>query len=385
MTVVGVSSGKTPSSCHEAVSVRALHTDAESKGRRAGRVLGDMRFLRCRLFDRHRSRGVVSHGRAASCLMVLAVATASTACSSAPSSGENVASGTAAVSYGGLNLTWQNTVTGAVGNWDLAGATVEGQQVLGWQCGASNGCSSQWQPVDTQGSSILWYDATTGQLSTWNFDENNGVSADAPYSWTCTAASGCAAAWRPIGRMTLENPCNTLLCGPQEGLLWHDANSGALSIWDLSGSTVTGTQTLNWECSASSGCSQVWRAVLTADMNNDGNTDVLWYDETSGVVSSWLVKGSTVTGTQNLSWQCSVASGCASAWKIVGAADVNADGHTDLTWYNASSGQVSSWLLDGSGHVTGTQAFSWTCSTASGCAPDWRPLGYTSYPPIPPK
>jgi hypothetical protein len=148
--------------------------------------------------------------------------------------------------------------------------------------------------------------------------------------------------------------------------------------WELSGTTVTGAQNLSMTCGA--GCSSVWHPVLTAAMNNDGNTDVLWYNESTGQVSSWFLDGSTVVGTQDLSWTCTTASGCASTWSIVGAADVNGDGHTDLTLWDRSSGQVSSWLLNGSGSVLGTQVLSWTCSAASGCSVPgaWHAVGYVS-------
>jgi hypothetical protein len=129
------------------------------------------------------------------------------------------------------------------------------------------------------------------------------------------------------------------------------------------------------------------QAVLTADINGDGNTDIVWFNQTTDVVSVSLLGGDIVServfgvlGTQDLSYTCTLASGCATQWTIVGAADVNGDDHVDLTWFNATTGQVASWLLDGNGNVTGTQTLSWTCSIAQGCAPPWRVLGYVTFP-----
>jgi hypothetical protein len=119
---------------------------------------------------------------------------------------------------------------------------------------------------------------------------------------------------------------------------------------------------------------------VTADINNDGYSDIIWLNPTSGVVSAWLLNGSSVTGTQTLSWTCSISSGCLGPWQMVGAADVNGDGHTDLTWYNETTGEVSSWLLNGSGTVTGSQSLTWTCDPASGCASAWHPVGFVSFP-----
>ena len=270
------------------------------------------------------------------------------------------------------DLLWWNETTGQFSSWELNGSgTVTTTRTLTTECSSSSGCANDWSVIDAQANSLLWTDQTNGQVAAWQFNPTGNVSIEPAYSWTCTEASGCTASWQPVGR---------LMEGTQAGLLWNNASTGVLSVWEMSGTTVTGAQNLSWTCGA--GCSSVWHPVLTADMNNDGNTDVLWYDESTGVVSSWLLDGTTVLGTQNLSWTCTSASGCATTWSIVGAADVNGDGHTDLTWWDRSSGQVSSWLLNGSGGVLGTQLLSWTCSAASGCSVPgaWHAVGYVSLP-----
>ena len=170
---------------------------------------------------------------------------------------------------------------------------------------------------------------------------------------SATCGTGCQPSYQPIGRVTE---------GDQSGLLWYQPSSGTVFYWDLSGLNYTGAQTLAWPCD---GCVGTWQPVLTADMNNDGYTDVVWYDATTGVVAVWLLNGPNVSA-QYLSAPCSTSSGFASQWKIIGAADMNGDGHTDLNWYNASTGQILSWLLDGSGNVTNEQVLSWTCSAPSG-------------------
>jgi hypothetical protein len=60
------------------------------------------------------------------------------------------------------------------------------------------------------------------------------------------------------------------------------------------------------------------------------------------------------------------------------AADVNSDGKTDLTWHNSSTGEVSSWLLDGNGGVSGTSKLDWTCDST--CSSDWKAIGFGSFP-----
>src|SRR5581483_3292223 len=108
----------------------------------------------------------------------------------------------------------------------------------------------------------------------------------------------------------------------------------------------------------------------------DGNTDVLWQSAKTGALNVWLLDGVTVSGTQTLSWACGHLTGC-STTTIIAAADVNADGHVDLTWLDSVSGDVTRWLLDGHGNVTGTSTLApATCSAATNCQQQWRPVGY---------
>jgi hypothetical protein len=264
--------------------------------------------------------------------------------------------------------------------WLLSGATVLGAQSLNRTCGTSSGCSSTWHVVDTiSDNTILWDNPTSGFLQDWVFDDNSIVNTRPALTWQCAAASGCSAAWQPIGRIRYIPSCSSGLCSSAEGLAWYNAGTGQVSIWKLLGSTVTGAETVSWTCAGS--CAQVWRPVLTADFDNDGNSDILWYNAGTGQLSVWLLDGTgTVLGTQTLSWTCSQSSGCASAWRLVGAGDANGDGNVDLLWHNAASGQLSNWLLDGHGNVTGSPVLSWTCAAASGCASSWHALGYIQYP-----
>src|SRR5262249_27206479 len=117
-------------------------------------------------------------------------------------------------------------------------------------------------------------------------------------------------------------------------ILWHNAGTGELSAWLLNGTTVTGTSALSWKCTAASGCAGSWAPIATGDFNYDGQRDLLWFNAQTGVVSAWLLNGSTVTNRQDLDWHCDAASTCSRDWRPVGTGDFNHDGHIDLLWHN---------------------------------------------------
>lgn len=89
-----------------------------------------------------------------------------------------------------------------------------------------------------------------------------------------------------------------------------------------------------------------------------------------------------------LSATCEASNNCSADWRLVGAANVNGDGHVDLLWHNyqgtypgATPGTLRNWLLDGNGGVTGHQDLSQQCG--ANCAPAWTALGYAYFPQSP--
>src|SRR5262249_44418369 len=84
----------------------------------------------------------------------------------------------------------------------------------------------------------------------------------------------------------------------------------------------------------------------THDFNSDCLSDIVWYNTTTGQVVTWLVNGTTVVGGGS-------PGSAASPFAIVGQRDFNGDGMTDILWRNGTSGQVVIWFLNGSTVIGG--------------------------------
>jgi hypothetical protein len=294
--------------------------------------------------------------------------------SAAPSgSGNSIDSASPSPTSG---LTWWNLSSGAVSTWLLNGSgTVLGYQALSKTCGAAGGCSSNWIPVglaDINGDGfpdLTWWNSTTGAVSTWLLNGSGTVLGYQGVSKTCGAAGACSSNWIPLGLADVNGDGHS-------DLMWWNPTTGAISTWLLNGSgTVLGYQPLSKTCGVAGGCSDSWVPIGLGDVDGDGHPDLMWGNATTGAISTWLLNGSgAVLGYQPLSKTCGTAGGCSDNWAPLGLGDLNGDGHPDLMWWNSSTGAISTWLLNGSGAVLGYQPLSKTCGTAGGCSDNWAPL-----------
>jgi hypothetical protein len=212
-------------------------------------------------------------------------------------------------------------------------------------------------PAAPCGQGILWYNPSNGVLYSWLLDNNmNPRLAGQSYSQVCT---GCAA-WNIVGTGDFNNDGHV-------DVLWFSPSSGYLVAWLLDGAgNLVGSQWLQPTCGP--GCSSQWRVVGVGDYDNDGNTDVLWYQTSTGILSVWLLDG---TGKQI--GNPGIAFNAQQLGKPVAVGDFNNDGHLDVLWQNLSTGVLKAVLIDGNNNVIGTQNLSWTCG--SGCSSSWQVIG----------
>lgn len=141
-------------------------------------------------------------------------------------------------------------------------------------------------------------------------------------------------------------PSGTDLNGDKHSdLLWRNVAQGWISAWFMNGSAVTKGLYLTPNQVADTS----WRVAAMADFNGDGKLDIIWQNDAQGWVSVWFMNGTTMAGAQYLTPN-QVAD---TNWKIVSAADFNGDGKPDLLWWNQSTGMLSVWLMNGTQLIRG--------------------------------
>lgn len=271
---------------------------------------------------------------------------------------------------------WHNTTTGQLSTWVLdSQGHVTSTQTLSAQCSTSNGCAPSWKVIGTIDSNrdgvgdVLLYNATTGELQVWLLNRTGAVTGIQSLSRRCGASDGCSQTWKPLQVGDFNHDGS-------DDILWHNDVTGALQAWLLNGAQVTNTLTLSKVCRISDGCWPRWQIIAVGDFNSDGIDDLFWYDTQTGKIDIALLDGAgNYRTTQALAKVCGPNDGCSQNWKPAGLADVNGDGNGDLLWENTLTGEVSAWLLNGTNRLLGTQLLSLRCDATSGCLPGTLPVG----------
>jgi hypothetical protein len=123
-------------------------------------------------------------------------------------------------------------------------------------------------------------------------------------------------------------------------ILWQHSSTGQVVSWRMNGAWARSSF-----ATLASSAASTERVVGQADFNGDGINDLLWsvksggqtraivwYRNSAGVRTSYAVLGSVPE-----------------VYDLVGAGDMNRDGHVDLLWQHSGTGQLVAWHYNGAG------------------------------------
>jgi hypothetical protein len=84
------------------------------------------------------------------------------------------------------------------------------------------------------------------------------------------------------------------------------------------------------------------------DFNGDHTPDILWHNGATGATQIWLMSlGSRVGRATVLSENGGRPAFVGLPWSIMGANDFDQDGNSDILWHNATTGETQIWLMNG--------------------------------------
>jgi len=85
-----------------------------------------------------------------------------------------------------------------------------------------------------------------------------------------------------------------------------------------------------------------YNLAATADFNNDGIADILWYNPIDGELILWYMNSDGTYVENNIGTSDT-------AYDIEGASDFNSDGIADILWKNPTDGQLIIWYMNSDG------------------------------------
>jgi hypothetical protein len=235
----------------------------------------------------------------------------------------------------------------------------------------------------TQGYSFLWREGVSGSISGWQMAGTQFQSAFATNLPKRTAASGWQLAagndfggsgdrdlflvnertgenqfWQlNSGNQLQGQPVGSGVAsiGPNSGwkvggsgdfdqdgetdIFWYNEVTGETTFWKMNGFTYQSSM-----MGLNIGRSSPWKAGGVGDFDQDNNLDIFWYNEATGATTIWKMAGFTfqnaiaVSGAPNI--------GSFGGWQAKGAGDYNGDGNTDVFWYNSLTGTTGFWLMN---------------------------------------
>ena len=180
----------------------------------------------------------------------------------------------------------------------------------------------------TLSSNSVFNDIYNGDTESWQDFGVHAVAGDGAFTLELT----------PIVQST---PLNDFNGSGEASILWQNASSGDVYLWNPNGSGGFIGQDL--------GAHPGWQIEGTGDFTGSGEVGILWQNTSGGDVYLWNPNGSGGFSGQDL--------GIHSGWQIEGTGDFNGSGADGILWQNASSGDVVLWNSNGGGGFVNEQGF----------------------------
>ncbi len=243
-----------------------------------------------------------------------------------------------------------------LGTYGVWGAILDKWQELGTSASALGhpiADEYQWGAVrrsDFEGGYVTWNGAvatvffnTPVPAPLWKISPPNGATRQ-PFSVTLSwATSGGASSYEFCLDTSPNNACDTswISVGAATTASVSGLGAGATYHWQVRAVSLSGTTTANngewWSFTT--------RRLVT-DLNGDGFGDILLQDDSSTHVGAWLMNGGRQVSSFVPVYQANL-----NGWKVVGRADLNDDGIGDILLQDSNSTYVGAWLMSASGQV----------------------------------
>ncbi len=180
---------------------------------------------------------------------------------------------------------------------------------------------------------VLWQNPSTGSVGMWLVQNSQNAQNPQNAKWTSLSppSGWSSSAWTAVGEGDFAGDGNT-------DMLWQNNTSGDVYMWRIQNAQTTGWVFLGHVPDRN------WTVAGVGDFDGDGKADILWYHQSTGLTGAWLSSQSTTSGLADSTGWTPLGHADPSAWTVAGVGDFDGDGHADVLWYDKSTGLVGTWL-----------------------------------------
>ena len=224
---------------------------------------------------------------------------------------------------------WQHQTEGYVSAWNMRGTNLVSA------LGVAHVANTDWKIVgagdfngDTQ-PDLVWYNQRARLLTVWLM---SGTSFLASGLLSPNTVSDSQWAVRAIADMNGDT---------KPDIVWQHAADGWLAVWIMDGLVLKQGVALG-----PGRVDPAWRIAAAGDLDNDGMTDLVWQNDLTGLVTTWLMHG---TAFSSVGFSASADP----AWKIKAVVDLDGDRNADIVWHQQTTGALIVWYMNGRTFLSG--------------------------------
>jgi VCBS repeat-containing protein len=175
----------------------------------------------------------------------------------------------------------------------------------------------------------------------------------------------------PISGPTPKPPANDLDGDGHSDILWQ-TDGGQLAGWEMNGVQVGFADYTKLGQSNVGLPGADWHVVDTGDFDGDGKSDLLWRTD-SGALAIWEMDGTHIQAADYTRIGATSVAAPGADWHVLGAADFDGDGKSDLLW-RTDSGALAIWEMNGS-QIKGADYTKLGSANVGAPGPDWHIVG----------
>lgn len=194
-------------------------------------------------------------------------------------------------------------------------------------------------PTTSRSNEFFWRNYPTGENAYWEISSSNNEQGQLEVNLENNNPFTSIA-----GRDWLMEAVADFNGDGQNDVFFHNNVTGETQVWLMQKDSTTGAVTRSGTANSIYTIGEAgWQVAGVADFDNNGVSDIVWRNQITGSNGVWMMQSSG--GTVSLGSAHFIASDAGTEWSIEHVADVNDNGQYDLIWRNNTTGENAIWEM----------------------------------------